>query len=716
MKIVKTIKIALIVSIFNISLFAGEGMWLPQLIKSLNEGEMQSMGMKLTAEDIYSVNQGSLKDAIVHFGGFCTGELISGSGLILTNHHCGYSNIQSHSTLEDNYLRDGFWAESFAEEKANPGLFVRFIDRIDDVTKEAMMGVSDDMSARDRQSAIDTNLELIKAKYQMGEFQELLIRPFYNGNQYFAFVTTVYNDVRLVGTPPESIGKFGSDTDNWVWPRHTGDFSLFRVYASPDNKPANYSEDNIPYTPKHFLPVSLDGVEEGDFTMVFGFPGRTNQYLPSPAVEEIVEKLNPAKISIRENALDIIDKYMRADEEVRLKYASKFARVANYWKKWIGESQGLEKSKAIDKKKKLEADFQNRTADKYKNILPEFEKMYAANIDLAFTKDYYSEVTSRNIELLRTVGITDRLVKAYEANGESGYNGFKARLVPFLDGFYKDYISSIDRDVFASLVDMYVENVDAKYQPSTIRVAKSTNMIEALADNIYSNSAFVNKDKLMALLAENPAAAVEGIKTDPAYQLYKEWSTLYNEKVAAPYNANKTKIDSLQRIYMKAQMETFTNKRFFPDANSTMRITYGTVDGYNPRDAVRYQPFTYLDGVVEKYVPGDYEFDVKKKLLDLHEAKDYGQYTDKTGKVPVCFLGTNHTTGGNSGSPAIDAYGNLIGLNFDRVWEGTMSDINYDVDICRNIMVDARFILFVIDKYAGATRLIDEMKLVRPKG
>ena len=716
MKIVKTIKIALIVSIFNISLFAGEGMWLPQLIKSLNEGEMQSMGMKLTAEDIYSVNQGSLKDAIVHFGGFCTGELISGSGLILTNHHCGYSNIQSHSTLEDNYLRDGFWAESFAEEKANPGLFVRFIDRIDDVTKEAMMGVSDDMSARDRQSAIDTNLELIKAKYQMGEFQELLIRPFYNGNQYFAFVTTVYNDVRLVGTPPESIGKFGSDTDNWVWPRHTGDFSLFRVYASPDNKPANYSEDNIPYTPKHFLPVSLDGVEEGDFTMVFGFPGRTNQYLPSPAVEEIVEKLNPAKISIRENALDIIDKYMRADEEVRLKYASKFARVANYWKKWIGESQGLEKSRAIDKKKKLEADFQNRTADKYKNILPEFEKMYAANIDLAFTKDYYSEVTSRNIELLRTVGITDRLVKAYEANGESGYNGFKARLVPFLDGFYKDYISSIDRDVFVSLVDMYAENVDAKYQPSTIRVAKSTNMIEALADNIYSNSAFVNKDKLMALLAENPAAAVEGIKTDPAYQLYKEWSTLYNEKVAAPYNANKTKIDSLQRIYMKAQMETFTNKRFFPDANSTMRITYGTVDGYNPRDAVRYQPFTYLDGVVEKYVPGDYEFDVKKKLLDLHEAKDYGQYTDKTGKVPVCFLGTNHTTGGNSGSPAIDAYGNLIGLNFDRVWEGTMSDINYDVDICRNIMVDARFILFVIDKYAGATRLIDEMKLVRPKG
>ncbi len=555
MKIVSTIKVVLLVAFVNVSLFAGEGMWLPQLIKSLNEGEMQSMGMKLSAEDIYSVNQGSLKDAIVHFGGFCTGELISGSGLILTNHHCGYSNIQSHSTLEDNYLKNGFWAKSYAEEKANPGLFVRFIDRIDDVTKDAMIGVTDDMDAKTRQSTIDTNLELIKAKYEMGEFQELLLRPFYNGNQYFAFVTTVYNDVRLVGTPPESIGKFGADTDNWVWPRHTGDFSLFRVYASPDNKPANYSEDNIPYTPKHFLPVSLDGVEEGDFTMVFGFPGRTNQYLPSPAVEEIVEKLNPAKISIRENALAIIDKYMRADEEIRLKYASKFARVANYWKKWIGESQGLEKSGAIAKKKKLEADFQSRTADKYKGILPEFEKMYAANVDLAYTKDYYSEVTSRNIELLRTVGVTDRLVKAFESGGEEGYNGFKARLVPFLDGFYKDYISEVDHDVFAELVNMYAVNVDEGYQPRTIKMAKASNTIGELADNIYSNSVFVKRENLMALLGMPAARAVDGIKNDPAYKLYKEWSTLYNDKVAAPYNVNKTKIFQMLIVRCVSHME-----------------------------------------------------------------------------------------------------------------------------------------------------------------
>lgn len=715
MKIIATIKITLLVLFVNASLIAGEGMWLPQLIKALNEGEMQSMGMKITAEDIYSVNQGSLKDAIVHFGGFCTGEIISGSGLILTNHHCGYSNIQSHSTLEDNYLRDGFWAESYDEEKANPGLFVRFIDRIEDVTSAAMEGVTEAMDNKSRQSIIDTNLEMIKGTYEMGEFQELIIKPFYNGNQYYAFVTTVFNDVRLVGTPPESIGKFGADTDNWEWPRHTGDFSLFRVYASPDNQPANYSEDNIPYTPKHFLPVSLDGVEEGDFTMVFGFPGRTNQYLPSAAVEQIVEKLNPAKISIRENALEIIDKYMRDDEEIRLKYASKFARVANYWKKWIGESQGLVRTKAIQKKKDREALFNKRAAKKYQGLVGEFDKLYADNEELAFTRDYYSEVTSRNIELLRTVGITDRIIKAYEASGVDGYMGFKSRLVPFLEGFYKDYNSTIDKEVFNRLVEMYAEAVNPEYIPEQLAKAKKANSYSLLSAGIYTNSIFVDQDKLLLTLNGDPAEAVKTIKADPAYTLYKEWSTLYNEKVSAPYNANVSKIDSLQRIYMKAQMETFNDQRFYPDANSTMRITYGNVQGYEPRDAIYYKPVTYLDGVVAKYVPGDYEFDVNQKLLDLHASKDYGQYADSTGKVPVCFLGSNHTTGGNSGSPAIDAHGNLIGLNFDRVWEGTMSDINYDVSICRNIMVDARYILFVVDKYAGATRLIEEMSLVHPK-
>lgn len=695
---------------------AGEGMWLPQLIKALNEGEMQSMGMKLSAEDIYSVNKGSLKDAIVHFGGFCTGEIISDNGLVLTNHHCGYSNIQTHSSLEKNYLRDGFWAKSYADELPNEGLFVRFIDYIDDVTLKVLAGVNDKMSTAERQSLIDSNIEMLKSGYKMGEFQELMVRPFYNGNQYFAFMTTVYNDVRLVGTPPESVGKFGADTDNWMWPRHTGDFALFRVYASPDNKPANYSKDNIPYTPKHSLPVSLDGVEEGDFTMVFGFPGRTNQYLPSAAVEQIVETLNPAKISIRQNALDIIDKYMRADEGTRLKYASKFARVANYWKKWIGESQGLEKSNAIQKKKDKEQMFMKKANSKYSNLIPTFDKLYDEIEPYAFAKDYYSEVTSRNVELLRTVGIINRLFRAYEASGEEGWESFMPRLMPYLERFYKDYDSSIDKEVFARLAEMYGENVDAQYAPNELVRAKGLkNGYALLADRIYDNTAFTSLEGVKSLTALGPQEAFKKVQDDPAYKLYKDWSAIYQDKVSAPYNATKAQIDSLQRIYMKAQMETFYNERFYPDANSTMRITYGNVSGYEPRDAVYYKPITYLDGVIAKYKPGDYEFDVNEKLIDLYNKKDYGQYTDATGKVPVCFLGSNHTTGGNSGSPAIDAYGNLVGLNFDRVWEGTMSDINYDVSICRNIMVDARYILFIIDKYAGAQRLIDEMKLVRPK-
>lgn len=715
-KIKNTLGALLLVALIQINATAGEGMWLPQLIKALNEGEMQSMGMKLSAEDIYSVNQGSLKDAIVHFGGFCTGEIISDNGLLLTNHHCGYGNIQSHSSLEKNYLRDGFWAKSYAEELPNPGLFVRFIDRIDDVTGAAMKGVNENMTTADRQSAIDANLELIKASYTLSDFQEVIIRPFYNGNQYFAFLTTVYNDVRLVGTPPESIGKFGADTDNWEWPRHTGDFSLFRVYASPDNKPAAYAEENIPYTPKHSLPVSLDGVEEGDFTMVFGFPGRTNQYLPSAAVEQIVETLNPAKISIRENALDIIGKYMRADEETRLKYSSKFARVANYWKKWIGESQGLERTKAIDKKKNKEAMFKQKADRKYANLISEFDGMYSDIEPLAFARDYYSEVASRNIELMRTVGIVNRLFKAYEASGEEGWESFIPRLMPYLEGFYKDYDSNIDKEVFTKLTEMYADNVSAEFAPADLIRAKGLeNGYALLADRIYDNTVFTSMEGVRSLTALGPHEAYKKVQDDPAFKLYKEWSSIYNEKVSAPYNVQKAQIDSLQRIYMKAQMETFENQRFYPDANSTMRITYGNVKGYEPRDAVCYKPITYLDGVVAKYVPGDYEFDVNQKLLDLHATKDYGSYTDATGKVPVCFLGSNHTTGGNSGSPAIDAYGNLVGLNFDRVWEGTMSDINYDVSICRNIMVDARYILFIVDKYAGAQRLIDEMKLVRPK-
>lgn len=699
---------------------AGEGMWLPIFLKSLNEAEMQELGMKLSAEDIYSVNKGSLKDAIVHFGGFCTSEIISNEGLMLTNHHCGYGQIQSHSSLDNNYLKNGFWAKSRKDELMNPGLTATLINEIVDVTMEATKGVNDVMSLDQRETIIKANLESVKEKMILEDYQDVEVRAFFNGNQYFAFITTTYRDVRLVGAPPESIGKFGADTDNWVWPRHTGDFALFRIYAGPDNLPADPSADNKPYQPKHFLPISVDGVEEGDFTMVFGFPGRTQEYLPSPAVEEIMDVLDPAKIEIREKALNILDKHMRKDEDTRIKYASKFARIANYWKKWIGERTGLKKTRAVQKKEKFEKDFISRLPrdSKYRNILSEFDALYEQRAPYALVRDYYNEIPGRNIELMRLTGIADRLINTYKSQGEEAYNGFKGRVVNYLEGFYKDYNADIDKEVFVALAEHYAVSVDNKYVPAELMHGKGHihKNYKFLADDLYSATALTSKEKFMNLLDQSPEIAIKQIEADPAYILGKEWRTIYQKEVEGPYNKANHQIDSLQRIYMKALMETFPNKKFYPDANSTMRITYGQVNGYSPTDAVTYTPVTYLDGVIEKYKPGDYEFDVDQTLLDLYDKKDYGNYADrKNGKMPVCFIGSNHTSGGNSGSPAIDAEGNLIGLNFDRAWEGTMSDINYDPSICRNIMVDVRYILFIVDKYAGAKHLIDEMSLVNPK-
>ncbi len=700
---------------------AGEGMWLPLFLKSLNEAEMQELGMKITAEDIYSVNKGSLKDAIVHFGGFCTSELISGSGLLLTNHHCGYGQIQSHSSLDNNYLKNGFWAQSKADELMNPGLTATMINEIVDVTAQALEGVTDKMGVEEREATIKLNIESIRNSLVVASHQAIEVRPFFNGNQYFAFLTTTYRDVRLVGAPPESIGKFGADTDNWVWPRHTGDFSLFRIYAGPDNLPADPSEENIPYEPKHFLPISTDGVAEGDFTLVFGFPGRTQQYLPAVAVEEIIEVSDPNKIAIREKALNIIDKYMRSDEETRIKYASKFASVANYWKKWIGETTGLKKTGAISKKQKFEKEFVSmQTKDNpARNILGEFDALYAQRAPYAYVRDYYGEITGgRIVELMRVVGLAQRMTELYETRGAEAFDNFKGRVMGFLEGFYKNYDPAIDQEVFAALSEMYARNVEAKYTPEMIQDLSpaAEKNYGIIAMKLYSETAFVDKDKVFEMLEGDAEEVVARLQADPAYAFGAEWKNTYDTKVLEPYDNYNFKIDSLQRIYMNALMTTFPEKRFYPDANSTMRVTYGQVKSYNPSDAVTYSPVTYLDGVMEKYKPGDYEFDVDEKLLELYDNKDYGNYADReNGKMPVCFIGTNHTTGGNSGSPAIDAHGNLIGLNFDRAWEGTMSDLNYDASICRNIMVDARYILFVIDKYAGAGHLIEEMRLVRPK-
>jgi hypothetical protein len=718
----KKLILSLILGILvHFSALAVEGMWLPLLLGLLNETEMKSMGMKMSAEDIYSVNKGSLKDAIVQFGGGCTGEIISPKGLLLTNHHCGYGAIQSHTTLDNNYLDKGFWAKNLQEELPNPGLTATLISRIEDVTAQALAGVTDNMDKRTRQSTIDKNLEEIKKSWQREAWEDVMIRPFFHGNQYFLFVTVTYKDVRLVGTPPSSIGKFGADTDNWVWPRHTGDFSLFRIYADKNNRPAEYAADNVPFQPRHFLPISLDGVREGDFTLVFGFPGRTNQYLPSQAIDQIVNVLDPARIAVRDKTLAIWNAAMRADPQIKIQYASKQAGLANAWKKWQGEVLGLTRTGAMAKKQQQEAEFAKLVAGNpafrdYASLLPDFEKRYAEIAPYAEAKDYYDEILSRNIELMSIASQFQRLQKTFDKEGEAGLATQTKRLKSRMEGFYKDYSPALDRQVFAALLEMMHKKVKPGYLPDyfTAAARQFNQDFAAMAADIYGNTWLTDQQRCLEMLEKPAAELLASIRKDPACQLSAAFDQLYTEKIAAPYNQINEQIELLQQRYMKALMAVFPDEKFYPDANSTLRCSYGRVQGYQPRDGVSYSNTTWLDGVMEKYVPGDYEFDVPERLRELYQKKDYGQY-GVNGKMPVCFIGSNHTTGGNSGSPAIDAHGNLIGLNFDRVWEGTMSDYNYDVSICRNIMVDVRYILFVVDKFAGAGHLVQEMKLVHPK-
>ncbi len=693
----KLIKLLVVLISLNVSAQQG-GMWIPSLLKGMNESEMQSLGSKLSAEDIYSVNKSSLKDAIVHFNGGCTAEIISPKGLLLTNHHCGFGQIQSHSSVENDYLKEGFWAMSHEQELPNENLEVTFIVKIEDVTKAVLSGVTENMSPSEAQSLIQTNTNEVQKKYTKETWQNTKVRPFFKGNQYFLFVTETYEDVRLVGAPPSSIGKFGSDTDNWMFPRHTGDFSIFRIYADKNNRPAKYSKDNVPFTPKHFLPVSLDGIQEGDFTMVFGFPGRTNEYLPAVAVEQITQKVNPSNINIRAKALKVIDAAMKNDDKTRIQYASKQASIANYWKKWIGENQGIEKSNAIAKKRDFEAKFTKAISKKkyakYQHILSDFEKLYADFEPYAIKRSNFIEVFYRNNELMNMMFRLYQLEQS-AAKGEEAFSKTRQFVTSQLSRVHKDYNANVDRGVFEAIMPLYD--------------ATSTN------STLYVTTAFTNLSSALKTLEGTPEEVIAKINNDAAYSFAKPYIKEFYTDLEPNYQRLNGEIAKVQKKYMKALMEVLPSDKYYPDANSTLRVTYGQVKGYSPKDAVYYKPVSYIDGIIEKYIPGDYEFDVPAKLLELYKTKDYGQYADANGKVPVCFLGTNHTTGGNSGSPAIDAEGNLIGLNFDRVWEGTMSDMNYDPAICRNIMVDARYILFIVDKFAGASHLIDEMKLVHPK-
>jgi hypothetical protein len=698
---------------------ADEGMWLPLLLKQLNESDMQKRGLKLSAEDIYSINKTSLKDAIVLFGGGCTGEMISAEGLLLTNHHCGYSSIQSHSSVQKDYLTNGFWAMNRQEELPNAGLTATFIVRMEDVTAQVLKDIPANLPEAEREKKVKANIEIIQKAAVQGTHYDAQIKPYFYGNEYYMFVTETFKDVRLVGAPPSSIGKFGGDTDNWMWPRHTGDFSLFRVYAGPDNKPAPYAAENKPYVPKHFLPISLAPIKETDFTMVFGFPGRTTEYLPSYAVKEIYEVSNPAKIAIRETKLNILNQHMKASDAVRIQYAAKYASISNYHKKWIGENRGLKKLDAITKKQELEKQFTtwvNSSPErkaKYGNVLSEFEKNYNSLNGITLSRDYFLEA-ALGVELLNYaqgyVNLMDLIKnKAPQADIEKQLKNLNN-----YGGFFKNYDLATDKEVFAALLSMYYKNVDPKFQPEYFRNTidkKYKGDFKKYADYVYSKSFMVSEAKVKKALTQISATNTKLIEKDPAYLLAQAFVANYRSKISPTYTAANDANTLNNRLFVAGLREMQTDKKFYPDANSTLRVAYGQVAGYEPMDGVKYDYYTTLDGLMEKADPTNDDFQVPQKLIDLYNAKDYGPYA-VNGEMPIAFTATNHSTGGNSGSPVINANGELMGTNFDRAWESTMSDIMYDPDRVRNITLDAHYTLFIIDKFAGAGHLIKEMKLV----
>jgi len=641
---------------------------------------------------------------------------------MLTNHHCGYGAIQRHSSLEHDYLTDGFWAMSREEELPNPGLRVTFLISMEDVTEKVLDGVGAGMSEAIRDSIVKKNIDAVKEE-ALGEDSHFKARvvPFYHGNQYFLFITEVYEDVRLVGAPPSNIGKFGGDTDNWMWPRHTGDFSVFRIYADSNNKPAEYSEGNVPHKPKKHMPVSLKGVEKGDFTFVFGYPGSTREYIPSFAVEQLTEVQNPIRIKLREQRLNVMNRYIKDDDLIRIQYSAKSAGIANGWKKWIGESRGIARMDAIAEKQKMEKEFQvwanSEPARKkeYGGLISAFEKTYDEMEPMALSFTYLIEA-GMGIELVRYAYSFNKLVNACKEKPEQEeVDKLVEQYGQSAERFFKNYYMPIDYDIFSILLQAYFDNIDPENWPEIFSEIKSkyNDNIDAYRDEVYENSMFTSAEKVDDFLGSFKASKYKKIEKDPAFMLAISIYEKYFNDIRPDIRKLDAGIDSLQRIYMKAQMAFQPEHRFYPDANFTLRVTYGNVDSYYPRDAVHYNYFTTLEGIMQKEDPNIYDYVVEDKLKELYTEKDYGPYVDKDGSMHVCFIATNHTSGGNSGSPVLDADGHLIGLNFDRNWEGTMSDIVYDPDQCRNITLDIRYCLFVMDKYAGAGYLVDEMTLMK---
>lgn len=724
MGLMKKFSILAIVTFLIMPAKADEGMWLPYLLQQMNEKDMQAQGMKITAEDIYSVNQGSLKDAIVLFGGGCTGEIVSDKGLLLTNHHCGYGSIQSHSSLEHDYLTNGFWAMKMEEELPTPGLTVTLLVYMKDVTKEVLMDVCPDfMTEEQRELAINKSIAEIIRKAVEGTHYTAVVKPIYGGNQYILFVNEVFKDIRLVGAPPSNIGKFGGDTDNWMWPRHTGDFSVFRIYTGKDGKPATYSKDNIPYKPKKHLSISLKGYEKGDFTFVFGYPGTTQQFITSWNVEMIQNHINPIAIDLRTQRLNIINRYMNSDRLTRIQYAAKAASIANGWKKWIGETKGLKRLDVINQKKALEAQFtewikqEESRKSRYEGLLPAFESYYSSFTPLNATSTFFRESVV-NIELLSFAMNFTSLIndcKNNPAMQEEALQKLREKYTNVAKGFYKNYNVNLDKEMFVLLMNAYYNQVDKTTLPDEFAqiLKKYKGNIQTMAEEVYKRSIFANQEKLNNFLSGLKPSQYKTLENDIALRLIYPLRLQYAEETYPRLIALSENMDSLERIWIAALMEMQPEKTFYPDANLSLRVTYGKIDGYYPSDAVEYLHYTTIEGIMQKENPDIYDYVVENKLKELYQKKDYGIYANAKGEMPVAFIATNHTTGGNSGSPILNAEGHLLGLNFDRCWEGTMSDIQYDPDQCRNISVDIRYVLFIIDKFAGAKHLVEEMTLVR---
>lgn len=691
--------------------FADEGMWLPFLI-GRNYEDMKKHGLKLTQEQVYSINKSSLKDAVISFGGFCTGEIISDKSLILTNHHCGYDAIAGASTPENNYLDNGFWAKNNGEEIPVPGLTATFMIRMEDVSSTVLKELNSSMTAEQRAAKIKEVTDILVKDAVKGTNYEAFVRDFYDGNEFYLFVKETFTDIRLVGTPPQSAGKFGGDTDNWEWPRHTADFSMFRIYSGKDNKPAKYSAENVPYSPKHSLPISIKGVKQGDYAMIMGFPGRTNRYLTSYGVEQAISLEQPKIVDVRAKKLEIMKKYMDRDVAVRLNYSSKYAQVANYWKYFIGQTKQLKANGVADKKRKVENDFLAWSKGKaeYDNILSDIENAFNTTNSIIYLRVYQSEFV-RQVDI-NSLAYTMKLAMDAAAQGKTERaSQLRDAAIGQAETFYQERDMNIEMETLEEVLKMYLRDISVN-QRSGITKGLTEESVATFMARVRMYSIFASKERFDAFMKSYDEAK---LKQDPLIILIKDLDDAYTKAMGdAKVKEANEKLARANRLFVDGVRKMQPNKTFYPNANSTMRLTYGNVLDYDPRDAVHYDFVTTLDGVMQKEDPTNPEFVVDPRIKDAWKKKDYGQYMDKaTGKLVVNFLSNNDITGGNSGSPVINGNGELIGTAFDGNWEAMSGDIYFEPNIQRTISLDVRYTLWLIDKVYGATNLVNEMKIVK---